>query len=234
MTTTSVLSFFQSLTPRDIALFCAFFVPFINLHAFWCQIAKSHRLNTAVGISAIMLMMRYAAAISQITYLNMLDTPLLYRTMVMPQWALIVVMVWQQVYYAPDPVERWGVAGTFVALMCAWFAAIAYGLAGNAELVGNFAGWLLFWICTCIQVPQIYWNWRRRSVHGYSLRFVVFSMTAISIDFLLAHIIGLPIQTYWVYTGALIYRGIELLQFWLYPHTGPDGEVDLEDRLYTG
>ncbi|MGD1997879.1 MAG: PQ-loop repeat-containing protein, partial [Candidatus Dependentiae bacterium] len=133
----------------------------------------------------------------------------------------------------PDKQERWGVSITTVLILCAWLAAFVYGYsAGQEQLVGDICGWLLFCIATCIQAPQIYWNWRRQSVHAYSIHYVLFSIGAIAVDFSFAHILGVPLQTYFVYTGALIYRGVEMIQFWLYPYD--DDQVALDDRLYTG
>lgn len=221
------------MTLREIVQILVFFPPLINLYAFWCQVETNHRLRTSVGLSAIMMMMRYTAAIAQITYLWMLQMNYAYRIMIMPQWALIVVLVAQQIYYAPNKLERWGVVSATTILSIAWLAAFVYGYgAGQEQLVGDFCGWLLFSIATCVQVPQIYWNWRRRSVHGYSIHFVLFSVSALCVDFLFAHILGVPLQTYFIYTGALLYRAVELIQFWTYPHnTDP---VALDDRLYTG
>lgn len=220
------------MTIREIVQILVYFPPLINLYAFWCQVEINHRLRTSIGLSAITMMMRYTAAAAQITYLWMLQMNIAYRIMIMPQWVLMSVLVFQQIYYAPDKQERWGVSITTLLILFAWLGAFLYGYAGHEQLVGDVCGWLLFCIATCIQVPQIYWNWRRQSVHGYSIHFVLFSIGAISVDFLFAHILGVPLQTYFVYGGALVYRAIELIQFWVYPHD--DDPVELDDRLYTG
>jgi uncharacterized protein with PQ loop repeat len=184
----------------------------INIFAISCQIALSARLRSVEGVSTYMLTLRYIAASSQVLYLNFLNMAFGYRVMIMPQWLLLCVMLYQQIRFAETKDNARFVSIAWVSILTAWITAIGVGFKHPA-LIGHAGGWLMVMLGTVTQLPQIIRNWRRKSVKGYSKKYVIFSVFAYVFDLTLAAIIGVPIQTYITYGRAISYRAIELLQF---------------------
>ena len=203
------------MTIREIAELLIWFPPLINIFALSCQVSLSARLRSVQGVSSYMLMLRYIALSVQILYLYFLHMPFGYRVMIIPQALLIVAMMFQQVYYAKSSFSKWSFAGLWGMVVLGWFGAITAGQY-NPHFVGHASGWLMAFIGTVTQLPQIVRNWRRKSVKGYSRPYVIFSITAYAFDLTLATILGVPIQTHVTYIRAISYRCIELMQFHWY------------------
>ena len=216
MTTSELIQYFSTFTLRDIAQILIWFPPAINFVGMCFQVQKNSQLRSAVGMSNVFMMLRYLTACAQILYLYFLDLPFAYRVMILPQWVLLAVLVWQQIYYAETHHEGHWLTGTTISLTVVWIYCMYLGVAGYGTVVGEWSGWLMVFLGAIVQLPQIYRNYRRKSTHGYSLGYVCFSLVAYSFDWTLAAIIGVPIQTHVAYTRAMSYRLFELGQFYMY------------------
>lgn len=200
------------MTLREIAEVLIWFPPMINIFAISCQVGLSARLRSVQGVSTYMLVLRFIAASSQVLYLNFLNMAFGYRVMIMPQWFLLCVMLYQQIRFAETRRSAQLVVISSVSIFVTWIIAIMVGFS-YPDLIGHAGGWLMVMLGTITQLPQIFRNWRRKSVKGYSKKYVIFSVSAYAFDLTLAAIIGVPIQTYITYGRAISYRMIELLQF---------------------
>ena len=200
---------------QEIAYTLIWFPPLINIVGMWFQVQTNIRLHSAHGISGIMLMLRYLTACAQVLYLYFLDLPFPYRVMILPQWVLLTVLVMQQIWYAKYRKDRVYLSFVTGLILTVWVLSIFTGLLVPTT-VGNWAGWIMVLLGAIVQLPQMFKNFQRKSVHGYSLGYVCFSLVAYFFDLSLAYILGVPKQTYVAYGRAIAYRLIELGQFYIY------------------
>jgi len=176
----------------------------------------NYRLRSTAGVSTLMLFLRYITAEAQIQYLYLLSLPLAWRVLILPQYVALIVLITQEAWYSHRTIIRQLIITALIIITAVWGSLFWHGWHHNSFIAGHYAGWVMFVLSFVNALPQIFKNWHRKSVQGYSIWFVLFGLIAVTFDYSLATIISVPLQTHLNYIRAILYSFIELFQFYLY------------------
>lgn len=185
------------------------------------QIIKNYRLQSTLGLSIPMVFARFFGELSYILYIYLLGLPLVYRVMIPMYTANIGIILLQAMYYAPTRRYRFTVISLMLfALACFMFGGILSRLFPTQ--VGKYAGWIAVSILSCAQIPQAYKNYRRESVHGFSLGYTLLMGAGSFIELLYVIYLQLPLQTLSNCIRSLLFYTVYWYQFARYMHDGVD------------
>ena len=158
------------------------------------QVLKCWREKSASGVSQIMVYIRSSAVSFYVIYLFACGLPIAYRIMLPIYLSLLLTLAVQGYYFDADDKHRmrmlmgYGISATLIAITS--FFAI-----GNPHVVGMTAGWIaigFYWTC---EIPQVYKNYRRQSVQGFSFLFASMMAVGASMEAMLTLWFGLPKPT---------------------------------------
>lgn len=185
------------------------------------QMVKNYRLKSTAGLSLPMVFARFSGELAYTTYIHLLGLPLVYRIMIPVYTFNIGVLLLQAAWYAPDAQYRRrvliGMASALLLTMCG-----ALLSRWSPVLVGRYAGWLAVCILAFSQMPQVYKNYMRSSVHGFSLGYTLLMGTGSFIELCYVIYLQLPVQTLASCTRSLFFYTIYWYQFIRYRHDGID------------
>lgn len=185
------------------------------------QIIKNYRLRSTQGLSVPMVFARFFGELSYILYIYLLGLPLVYRVMIPIYTANIGIILLQAMYYAPTRVYRLTVISLMLTALSMF--SIGFGLSYIFPvLVGRYAGWIAVSVLSCAQIPQAYKNYRRGSVHGFSLGYTLLMGAGSFIELLYVIYLQLPLQTLSNCIRSLLFYTVYWYQFARYMHDGVD------------
>lgn len=178
------------------------------------QIFKNFQCKSGRGISDLMLLGYYWCLVAVLYYVFLCDLPLAYRLLPPVQFAAVIVLILQRLLYEPFAQTKkfWLLYGGSACISLA-FMPIALT---NVLWFGWLAGWAMFIIACVYQLPQIIKIFRKKSVDGFSIYFVLFLLIASFVELVTSVLLGLPIQTLFTALRGVIVCLIWLGQFWLY------------------
>lgn len=181
------------------------------------QAYLNYRLKSTQGLSAWMMYFSTITATIYTLFVYHFPHPYSHRIASFMTQAAAYVLVFQQFYYA-DPYfkVRWwrtvylftglGIAGIYLPFW--WYDVL--------PLLGHMWGWLVFVLAALVQLPQLYYNWERKTMHGFSLGFVILQLIGIFITLGACVVFNLPQQTWWNTLRGLVYYCIYIVQFIMY------------------
>jgi len=187
--------------------------------SFWAglfqQVLLNFRIKSTRGLSDLMLIGYFYGFMTYSYYIFLFPFPLAYKIMVPISVVTMLVMIVQRFVYEQKYKTDKKLLAFFCASACAAFAILPYAYA-YPKLVGNTAGWISILIWGSYQLPQVFKNYTRQSVAGFS--FVLLNLCALGdiLEFTVAFVIGLPIQTKANGARGIIIYLIFCVQFWKY------------------
>lgn len=189
------------------------------------QIIKNYRLKSTHGLSLPMIFSRFSGEVSYIFYIYLLGLPMVYRVMIPIYTFNLGLLLVQAAWYAPDQEYRTRVFFGMVAVVTCAIGAVPLVWYWPV-FMGKYAGWLAVCTLAFSQAPQVYKNYKRQSVHGFSLVYTLLMGAGSFVELLYVVYLQLPVQTLASCTRSLLFYTIYWYQFIRYAHDGID-EPDL-------
>ena len=184
------------------------------------QVIKNYKLKSTTGLSLPMVFARFSGELAYIIYIYLLGLPMVYRVMIPVYTFNIGFLLVQAAWYAPSQEYRTRVLIGMITLSIAGAGVLLGRLA--PVLVGRYAGWLAVCILAFSQMPQVYKNYHRRSVHGFSLGYTLLMGSGSFIELCYVIYLQLPVQTLTSCIRSLFFYTIYWYQFIKYAHDGID------------
>ncbi|MGD1997430.1 MAG: PQ-loop repeat-containing protein [Candidatus Dependentiae bacterium] len=197
------------------------------------QIIKNYRISGTIGVSFWMVFCRFAGEMAYSQYTHLLGLPLVYRTLIPTYTFMLFVLLMQIAYYADTKVKRRSVL--FLTAWVVFLSTCSLVLSKFYPVqVGNSLGWVAVILLATAQMPQVYKNWQRKTMHGFSLLYTVMMGLGSFIELCYVIYLQLPVQTLASCIRSLTFYSIYWFQFFTYRHTGPcvENEEDEEGDLF--
>ncbi len=193
-------------------------IPWICEFAFFLgllpQIFLNYKIKSASGISDLYLVGYFTGYFINIFYVYGCDFPLSYKVFVPLCLLAVVFLIFQKFLYSNlwHNVRALKLYFTDFIILFLLVPLMFY----FPQIVGHVSGWLLIIIWTLYQFPQIFSIYRKKSVRGFSFMLVTLIGLGNLVEFIVAIVLDLPMQTFLIsFRGMLIYL-IFCLEFWWY------------------
>lgn len=179
------------------------------------QFVTNLRRKSASGVSHWMLFLRVSSGMFYIPYLYLCSLPWAYR-IVMPIYVgMLAVLAYQGYLYEQDNFVRWRVRGMYQLTGIGALLGLLFAICYPVE-VGLFYGWVGISLAFFCEWPQLYHNWKRRSVTGLNYLFLSCIGIGAIIEAAIAYGFGLPRPTLFNALRAASYYILYCWQFFLY------------------
>ncbi|MFH1461824.1 MAG: PQ-loop repeat-containing protein [bacterium] len=177
----------------NLNLFFPWIAQIIFFSSILPQIRLNFKLKSTKGVSDFLILGYFYAYTLYIFYAYCLNLPLAHKVMVPLSLVLVFIMIFQRFYFSDK--KDYALKLSFLLSIVFFLSLIPVALK-NSYIVGHISGWIMISIWATYQIPQVFKNYSRRSVHGLS--FSLLSITAFGdfTEFLVALYLGLPPQTY--------------------------------------
>lgn len=176
-----------------------------NIFGFFSQIYANHCLRSTAGFSFWTLWLCHCASQGILIYVYLLALPLPMRVMIPAELACMSVLVGQELWFAPTHEFRRQVTLWHGVVLClasiTWYIGFFF-----PQLVGYFAGWVCVVAVSFVQFPQIFRNWRRKSIEGFSIFFLVCTSISSCIFMWSCYMLNLPLPSWAHATRAVAKR----------------------------
>ena len=193
------------------------------------QIVKNHSLGSTLGVSFWMVFCRFAGEMAYSQYTHLLGLPMVYRMLIPCYTFMLFVLLVQIAYYAESTVTRrriiFAVSWVIFLAICTLVLSQFYPVQ-----VGNSLGWVAVCLLATAQMPQVYKNWQRQSMHGFSLIYTIMMGFGSFVELCYVIYMQLPVQTLASCIRSLTFYSIYWFQFVAYHHTGPCRENEEEEE----
>lgn len=197
--------------------------------ALFPQIFKNYRLSATVGVSFWMVFCRFAGEMAYSQYTHLLGLPLVYRLLIPTYTFMLFVLLIQIAYYAETPAKSRSVL--FLTSWVIFLSICSFVLSKFYPVqVGNVLGWIAVCLLATSQMPQVYKNWQRQSMHGFSLLYTLMMGFGSFVELCYVIYLQLPVQTLASCIRSLTFYSIYWFQFVKYRHIGPCTENEEEEE----
>lgn len=203
------------MTLVEIANLVVWFPLILSMFANFPQIVKNWYLKTTMGISSFALLILYINVYTNNMYVFYLWLPYQYRLVMPIMWVSIILMVLQTYIYGKTVEEKNAVLRIYVPLTVALVAMAIAGIWYPYE-IGHAGGWICFMGGIACRFPQIYKNFKEKSMYGYSLIKVIIATIAACVSLFVSVVLALPLQSILSGLSAIGYRSVQLSQYWFY------------------
>lgn len=180
------------------------------------QIYRTYCLKSTQGIDSWMI---YASALYSTLYtlfVHHFFHPFPHRFMSFITQALFYILVFQQFYYSSFYSKKvWARRYSFTSATLCILYFIAYNL-NYIDAVGHVWGYLLVIIPLFTQLPQLYYNWQRKSVEGFSGWFVIFQIIGITLTLITSIAFNFRWPIWLNCLRGLLYQALYVVQFYYY------------------
>lgn len=183
------------------------FIHGFNIFGFLSQIYANYSIRSTVGFSFWTLWLCHAASQAILMYVYLLWLPFPMRIMIPAEVACMAVLVGQAVWFAPTREFRrqvvvWhGVVLSLASII--WYIGLY-----APQTIGYLAGWACVIALSFVQFPQIFRNWRRKSIEGFSLFFLTCTSISSCIFLWSCYMLSLPLPSWAHATRAVMKRVI--------------------------
>ncbi|MFC1894583.1 PQ-loop repeat-containing protein [Candidatus Dependentiae bacterium] len=188
------------------------------------QIILNYKIKTAGGLSDIYLICYFSAYVINLFYIYGLNFPMAYKVVAPFSLLAVFVMILQKSFYN-NIFQNYKIAKWYYIDFLLLISFIPFVFLFPV-VIGHFAGWIIFFIWCFYQFPQVFKIYTNKSVAGFS--FILVSLIGFGnlIEFGVAIIFKLPVQTLFITVRGMIIYLIYCLEFWKYRKTITIIEVD--------
>lgn len=167
--------------------------PFLYLLSFIPQVAKNSRIRSAKGFSDMYLLGFFSAYSCFLVYLYCFNFPAGYRVMSVVQSCLMFTLLGQRLYY--DGIRKsLGFSATIFGICFLHLSLVRYYLQ-YPVFFGSIFGWLVVFFFSVSPVTQMIHFFKTKSVKGFSVTFASLFLVGSLVEFFLAIVLQLPIQS---------------------------------------
>lgn len=198
-----------------IALIMAWIAVFTYFVAAFSQALTNHKLKSTEGLSDSFILFYLNSYILLMYYIFCLDLPQPYRIMEPITGLVIIIIVFQRLWYNPWERSKHLLPYLTLSSAIAFFFAVMTRI--NPELLGHATGWASCFFDTVTLIPQIIKMHRTKSVEGFSFLFATAIALANGIE-VVASIYNhnIPFQTVVMGLKGVIIYVICVIQFFIY------------------
>lgn len=180
------------------------------------QVHLTYKLQSATGISPFF---PYLASLYNTLYTLFLfhfPHPFPPRIMSITTQLTGYLLVFQQFYYPSlGATPAWKRHYLFTSGCLAGIYGAAWYFE-HLDFIGQVWGWCIVGIPLFIQLPQVYHNWRRKSVQGFSGWFVVLQVIGTALMLVTCIAFNLPLPLWLNSIRGLVYYAFYSMQFYWY------------------
>lgn len=198
----------------------------ITVIGLYAQNITTYRLKSTDGLSEAMIFFLTIGLTHKVIYSHLRELPLSFKSVVPFQALLACVIAFQHIYFKQDKAEKRRVIILYT-LSVLWLIGITWAALTSGEIwsyrIGTFSGWVTTISLMLYQFPQIYKNHKTKNMHGLSLYFVLYYLLGAIAMLTIALLLPLPTPTIWNEIRSVTASLIQMLQFYRYPRTSPDG-----------
>ncbi|MGD1997429.1 MAG: PQ-loop repeat-containing protein [Candidatus Dependentiae bacterium] len=187
----------------------------------WMQALKNFFRGTAQAVSHPMLFIASVGSVARLLFVFFLWLPLAYRCVRPLTLAALFFLVFQSYWYTEDAPLRRRIIIAYTALASVTAALVLWGI-WMPSLIGHGAGWVSFVAFSVHQVPQMWKNYRRKSVEGLSFAYLTLLCIGATLEIVIALIMGLPIQSVLNGLRGVAYYSVFCYQFVHYSKESDD------------
>lgn len=186
---------------------------FIYASSFISQILLNRKLRSAKGLSDLFILFCLSEQFTYGYFVYCKNLPLVYKVMMPILMLLVLIIVFQRLYYALRIRKKVKHAYFFnmIALLVLFFCALFI-----PGIIGDVCGWTAVFIGVWQHLPQIIKVFISKSVRGFSFEFVYIIFAGYAFELISALVQGLPTQIIVNSTRGVIVFSIFFLQFILY------------------
>lgn len=187
-----------------------------NIFGFLSQVYENQVRRSTAGFSFWSLWLWHVSAQALIMYAYFLVLPLPMRVMIPLEAICVALLVVQESWFAVTSEFRRRVTLWHGLVMCGSSIFWYIGLYAP-EFVGMMMGWVCFLALSSSQLPQVVRNWRRKSVVGFSLPFLMFSTISSIVYTWSCYVLGLPVPSWANAVRALALRAFlwwQVVTYW--------------------
>ncbi len=174
------------------------------------QVILNYKMKTTKGLSDFYLIGYFCGYALNILYVYALDFHISYKTT--SPFALLIVtfMIFQRFLYKDSYKLKFYLLGLLIVLFFVPFTLV------NLKGTGHVAGWILVLIWCTYQLPQVFRNYSRKSVVGFS--FILVSLIGVGnlVELIMGTILDFPNQSIVIAARGLLIYTIFCFQFWKY------------------
>ncbi len=177
------------------------------------QVVTNYYEKSANGLSTLFVIGYLNGFIAQNFYIFSLDLPIGYKIFCPVQFGILLVIVFQRLYFENFSDKRLAI------LCCAnlLFAASMIPLLNSFKFqVGFWSGWAALILFSLSQVPQLFKVYTKKSVQGFSLLFIVVTGFGAILELTSGILLSLPLQTLFAALRNCLFVGGCLGAFYLY------------------
>ena len=190
------------LTQPEIAKILLWGPSILNTLSLRAQILHNRELQSTHGLGIWPIWLMHMTMLSQCLYAILLELPFVIRATSCIDGTCVMILIFQSMLYAPNGLVRARVFvlhGTLFALAPLLFVV---GTRYPAS-VGSVAGWMVVIITSVTQLPGVYLHWRRKSMHGYSIKGLVYGTISPVVVLWGCYQLTLPLPS-WVWAVRLL------------------------------
>ena len=193
-------------------------IPWVSEISFFAgllpQIFLNYKIKSAAGLSDVYLILYFSAYVINIFYVYGLDLTSAHKAVAPLYLFAVTIMIFQKFFYN-------NVLANFKAAKLYYFDFIILlvfipFVFMFPQTIAHAAGWALIVMWTLYQFPQIFKIYRNKSVAGFSFLFVSLIGIGNVVEFIVAMILKLPIQTIFITIRGMIIYLVYCFQFWKY------------------
>jgi uncharacterized protein with PQ loop repeat len=203
------------LTKTLLANFLVLFANFIFMISLLPQIFLNYKIRSTKGLSDLFIFASLNGQFSYLVYAFTKDLPKIYK-IINPIYAfLFLIIIFQRFYYSDStPKEKKVLRLYSFNIFILIF--LTYLILSARSFIGNILGWIPVSIGLCKKVPQMFKVYKTKSVYGFSLFFILFSLVSYACETIAGFILQLPAPVLFNDIRGLSVNLIFLLQFWLF------------------
>lgn len=152
------MTWFDFLLWVPYTLYVAAYVP---------QIIKNYQEQSSEGLSSSMVLIRFSADLLYLLCAYLLAFPLAYKVMIPLCCLAMLKLIIQDYWYSDDEEEAKGILSVLAIIAATFFLLGVFGMV-MPVIIGRLAaaGAILLYICA--ELPQLYANYEKKSLEGYS------------------------------------------------------------------
>lgn len=174
------------------------------------QVILNYKMKTTKALSDLYLMGYLGGYVLNLLYVYALNFDLAYKTRAILSLLVVGFILFQRFFYRDKYQLKVYLIGGFILLM---FIPLLFV---NSKLAGHLAGWSLFFIWSTYQLPQVFKNYKRKSVEGFSFLLVSLICLGNLFEFVMGAILHYPEQSQFIAIRGIVISMIFYSQFWMY------------------
>ncbi len=179
------------------------------------QIILNYKIRSTKGLSDLFILASLNGQFSYLIYAFSKDLPVIYK-IINPIYALLFLVVIFQRFYYSDKTKKDKKILRLYSINVLVLVYLFYLIYFQGASLVNIIGWVPVGIGLCKKVPQMFKVYRAKSVHGFSMFFILLSLFSYFLETIAGLILNLPAPVLMNGLRGFLVNLVFLFQFKLY------------------